>query len=60
LQRRSDHCEIYEVTFDERRLFWKGKGLGLKLLSDRMIPGIDPSSKEFINDLECSKTNKGV
>jgi len=34
--------EIYEVTARERRLFLGAKGLGLKLLFDRMTPGEDP------------------
>lgn len=34
--------EIYEVTSRERRLFLGAKGLGLKLLFDRMTPGKDP------------------
>ncbi len=36
--------EIYVVTARERRLFLGAKGLGLKLLFDRMIPGKDPLS----------------
>jgi aldehyde:ferredoxin oxidoreductase len=33
---------IYQVTDDERALYLGGKGLGLKLLYDRMQPGLDP------------------
>ena len=40
--------EIYKVTFDERRLFLGAKGLGLKLLYDRMIPGKDPLGPDNI------------
>jgi aldehyde:ferredoxin oxidoreductase len=34
--------EIYEVKPRERKLYLGGKGLGLKLLYDRMRPGVDP------------------
>jgi len=37
---------IYEVTDYERRLFLGAKGLGLKLLFDRMEPGTDPLGPE--------------
>lgn len=37
---------IYEVTDRELRLYLGGKGLGLKLLYDRMEPGIDPLGEE--------------
>jgi len=40
--------EIYEVTPKERRLYLGAKGLGLKLLYDRMIPGIDPLGSDNI------------
>ncbi|MCF6248261.1 MAG: aldehyde ferredoxin oxidoreductase family protein [Desulfobacula sp.] len=33
---------VYEVTDRERRLFLGAKGLGLKLLFDRMTPGTNP------------------
>jgi len=33
---------VYTVTDRERRMFLGGKGLGLKLLNDRMTPGADP------------------
>jgi len=33
---------VYTVTEKERRQFLGGKGLGLKLLQDRMQPGTDP------------------
>jgi len=37
---------VYNVTEEELRLYLGGKGLGLKLLYDRMKPGIDPLSEE--------------
>ena len=40
--------EVYEVTARERRLFLGAKGLGLKLLFDRMIPGKDPLGPDNI------------
>ncbi|MCK5096703.1 MAG: aldehyde ferredoxin oxidoreductase family protein [Desulfobacteraceae bacterium] len=40
--------EIYKVTADERRLFLGAKGLGLKLLFDRMTPGKDPLGPDNI------------
>ncbi len=40
--------EIYEITLRERRLFLGAKGLGLKLLFDRMAPGTDPLKAENI------------
>lgn len=40
--------EIYNVTADERRLFLGAKGLGLKLLFDRMTPGKDPLGPDNI------------
>ena len=40
--------EVYEVTTRERRLFLGAKGLGLKLLFDRMIPGKDPLGPDNI------------
>jgi aldehyde:ferredoxin oxidoreductase len=39
---------IYTVTEQERKLYLGGKGLGLKLLYDRMKPGIDPMGEENI------------
>jgi len=39
---------IYEVTDHERRLFLGAKGLGLKLLFDRMTPGTDPLGPDNI------------
>lgn len=33
---------VYNVKEDERRLYLGAKGLGLKLLFDRMKPGVDP------------------
>jgi len=40
--------EIYEVTSLERRHYLGAKGLGLKLLYDRMAPGIDPLGQDNI------------
>jgi aldehyde:ferredoxin oxidoreductase len=37
---------IYEVSKEERKLYIGAKGLGLKLLFDRMKPGVDPLSEE--------------
>ncbi len=39
---------IYKVTDDERRLFLGAKGLGLKLLFDRLTPGNDPLEPDNI------------
>ncbi len=39
---------IYEVADHERRLFLGAKGLGLKLLFDRMTPGTDPLGPDNI------------
>ncbi len=40
--------EIYKVTPLERRHYLGAKGLGLKLLYDRMTPGIDPLGPDNI------------
>jgi len=40
--------KIYEITADERRLYLGAKGLGLKLLFDRMTPGQDPLGSDNI------------
>jgi aldehyde:ferredoxin oxidoreductase len=40
--------EIYEVKPRERRLYLGGKGLGLKLLYDRLQPGTDPMGEDNI------------
>jgi aldehyde:ferredoxin oxidoreductase len=40
--------DIYEVTDEERRLYLGAKGLGLKLLFDRMTPGKDPLDPDNI------------
>jgi len=37
---------VYEVKLEERRLYLGGKGLGLKLLYDRLRPGADPLGEE--------------
>jgi aldehyde:ferredoxin oxidoreductase len=39
---------IYEVKLEERRLYLGGKGLGLKLLYDRLQSGADPLGEENI------------
>ncbi|MEA1969215.1 MAG: aldehyde ferredoxin oxidoreductase family protein [Thermodesulfobacteriota bacterium] len=39
---------IFEVTKEEREMFLGGKGLGIKLLFDRLEPGINPLEKENI------------
>ena len=39
---------VYTVKEEERKLYLGGKGLGMKLLSDRMKPGIDPMGEENI------------
>jgi len=44
----SGSVEVYRVKPRERRLFLGGKGLGLKLLSDRMSPGTDPLGEDNI------------
>ncbi|MBD3290126.1 aldehyde ferredoxin oxidoreductase, partial [candidate division KSB1 bacterium] len=38
----------FHISRDERRLFLGGKGLGLKLLYERLTPGIDPLGSENI------------
>ena len=38
--------ETYHVKERERRLYLGGKGLGLKLIYDRMRPGVDPLGEE--------------
>ncbi len=44
----SKKVEIFEVTYRERQLFLGAKGLGLKLLFDRLKPGCDPLGPENI------------
>lgn len=39
---------VYQVTDEERRLYLGGKGLGLKLIYDRMPAKIDPLGKDNI------------
>lgn len=39
---------VYHVKEDERTLYLGGKGLGLKLLDDRMRPGVDPLGPDNI------------
>jgi aldehyde:ferredoxin oxidoreductase len=40
--------DIYEIKPRERRLYLGGKGLGLKLIYDRLRPGADPLGEENI------------
>ena len=40
--------KLIQVSDDLRRLYLGGKGLGLKLLHDRLTPGIDPLSPDNI------------
>ena len=44
----SKKYSIYHITEKERKLYLGGKGLGLKLLYDRMKPGIDPLGEDNI------------
>jgi aldehyde:ferredoxin oxidoreductase len=37
---------ISTIDFRDRKMYLGGKGLGLKLLYDRLLPGIDPLSEE--------------
>ncbi len=34
--------EVYKIKPSERRLYLGGKGLGMKLLFERLQPGVDP------------------
>ena len=38
----------FEICMEDRRLYLGGKGLGLKILYDRMEPGIDPLGEKNI------------
>ncbi len=40
--------EVYTVTQEERKMYLGGKGLGLKLIYDRMAPKIDPLGADNI------------
>ncbi|HEX9973455.1 MAG TPA: aldehyde ferredoxin oxidoreductase family protein [bacterium] len=42
----------FKITEEDRKLYLGGKGLGLKLLYDRLKPGIDPLGEENIIALE--------
>ena len=42
----SREVKTFSVSEQDRRLFLGGKGLGLKLLYDRMPPGTDPLGKD--------------
>ncbi len=42
----SQSHSVYTVTDEERKMYLGGKGLGLKLLYDRLEPGIDPLSED--------------
>lgn len=44
----SQEFSVYFVTEKERKMYLGGKGLGLKLLYDRMKPGIDPLGEDNI------------
>jgi len=39
---------VFKITDEDRRLYLGGKGLGLKLLYERLKPGIDPLGEENI------------
>ncbi|HKK89789.1 MAG TPA: aldehyde ferredoxin oxidoreductase family protein [Desulfobacteraceae bacterium] len=39
---------VFTVTDQDRKAFLGGKGLGIKLLYDRLVPGIDPLDEENI------------
>ncbi|HNY49837.1 MAG TPA: aldehyde ferredoxin oxidoreductase family protein [Smithella sp.] len=39
---------VYQVKDDERKMYLGGKGLGLKLIYDRMPAGVDPLGKDNI------------
>ena len=39
---------VYQVTDEERRMYLGGKGLGLKLIYDRMPAKVDPLGKDNI------------
>jgi len=38
----SEQVNEFQVTDDDRKLYLGAKGLGLKLLFERLQPGIDP------------------
>jgi aldehyde:ferredoxin oxidoreductase len=40
--------EVYTVSETERKMYLGGKGLGLKLLYDRLSPGVDPLGPDNI------------
>jgi aldehyde:ferredoxin oxidoreductase len=44
----SGSIEVVEVSEEDRRQYLGGKGLALKLLYDRMEPGVDPLSPDSI------------
>ncbi len=46
LSRKEVVC--YQISDEDRKMYLGGKGLGLKLLYDRMEPGIDPLGKDNI------------
>ncbi|MBF0105144.1 MAG: aldehyde ferredoxin oxidoreductase family protein [Deltaproteobacteria bacterium] len=43
-----ENFKVYQVTEEERRLYLGGKGLGIKLLYDRMKPKTDPLGPDNI------------
>ena len=44
----SGKSQVITISEDDRKLYLGGKGLGLKLLEERLSPGIDPLSEENI------------
>ncbi|MFH1320649.1 MAG: aldehyde ferredoxin oxidoreductase family protein [Bacteroidota bacterium] len=43
-----EEYKVYDVTKEERRMYLGGKGLGLKLIYDRIPPGTDPLGEDNI------------
>jgi aldehyde:ferredoxin oxidoreductase len=44
----TNEVNVFKITEKDRKLYMGGKGLGLKLLYDRMKPGTDPLGEENI------------
>ncbi|MDZ7340054.1 MAG: aldehyde ferredoxin oxidoreductase family protein [candidate division KSB1 bacterium] len=42
------HVSEFEITLEDRQKYLGGKGLGLKLLFERLKPGVDPLGEENI------------
>lgn len=40
--------KIFHITDEDRRMYMGGKGIGLKLLYDRLVPGVDPLGPDNI------------